>query len=180
MSPTSKKQLSKIAIKNEMMDQTSSDSSSMDQSDMMGSNKSSSSSKQFGRVNRRILDKDSEEYRKRRERNNLAVKKSRNKSKQKTQQTQQRVNELKEENQRLETKVKILSKELSFLKDLFLAHASSHSGGQTIDLNLNDEESHIIMDNRNADNNGQINQSHVISSSFSNKLSSTTSVIKKH
>ncbi|OTF81649.1 CCAAT/enhancer-binding protein gamma-like protein [Euroglyphus maynei] len=164
------------------MDQTSSDSSSMEQSDMMmAMDKSTSSSKQFGRVNRRILDKDSEEYRKRRERNNLAVKKSRNKSKQKTQQTQQRVNELKEENQRLETKVKILSKELSFLKDLFLAHASSHSGGQTIDLNLNNEES-LMMDNnnRNANNNGQMNQSHVISSSFSNKLSSTTAGIKKH
>lgn len=68
-------------------------------------------------------DKDSEEYRQRRERNNLAVKKSRMRSKQKAMDTQQRVNELKEENERLEAKIKLLSKELSVLKDLFLEHA---------------------------------------------------------
>ncbi|XP_061078823.1 CCAAT/enhancer-binding protein gamma [Conger conger] len=68
-------------------------------------------------------DKDTEEYRQRRERNNLAVKKSRMRSKQKAQDTQQRVNELKEENERLEAKIKLLSKELSVLKDLFLEHA---------------------------------------------------------
>uniref|UniRef100_A0A3P9KZS5 CCAAT/enhancer-binding protein gamma n=1 Tax=Oryzias latipes TaxID=8090 RepID=A0A3P9KZS5_ORYLA len=68
-------------------------------------------------------DKDSEEYRQRRERNNLAVKKSRMRSKQKALDTQQRVNELKEENERLEAKIKLLSKELSVLKDLFLEHA---------------------------------------------------------
>ncbi|XP_026888208.2 CCAAT/enhancer-binding protein gamma [Electrophorus electricus] len=70
-----------------------------------------------------IPDKDSDEYRQRRERNNLAVKKSRMRSKQKAQDTQQRVNELKEENERLEAKIKLLSKELSVLKDLFLEHA---------------------------------------------------------
>ncbi|XP_061592342.1 CCAAT/enhancer-binding protein gamma [Cololabis saira] len=68
-------------------------------------------------------DKDSDEYRQRRERNNLAVKKSRMRSKQKALDTQQRVNELKEENERLEAKIKLLSKELSVLKDLFLEHA---------------------------------------------------------
>ncbi|XP_051947094.1 CCAAT/enhancer-binding protein gamma-like [Xyrauchen texanus] len=69
------------------------------------------------------MEKDSDEYRQRRERNNLAVKKSRMRSKQKAQDTQQRVNELKEENERLEAKIKLLSKELSVLKDLFLEHA---------------------------------------------------------
>ncbi|KAL6113715.1 cebpg [Pungitius sinensis] len=68
-------------------------------------------------------EKDSDEYRQRRERNNLAVKKSRMRSKQKAMDTQQRVNELKEENERLEAKIKLLSKELSVLKDLFLEHA---------------------------------------------------------
>ncbi|XP_028293779.1 CCAAT/enhancer-binding protein gamma [Gouania willdenowi] len=68
-------------------------------------------------------DKESDEYRQRRERNNLAVKKSRMRSKQKAMDTQQRVNELKEENERLEAKIKLLSKELSVLKDLFLEHA---------------------------------------------------------
>jgi len=68
---------------------------------------------------------DSDEYRKKRDRNNLAVKKSRVKSKMKTQETMNRVNQLKNENTVLEEKVKTLTKELGFLKELFLAHASS-------------------------------------------------------
>ncbi|XP_077308691.1 CCAAT/enhancer-binding protein gamma [Lithobates pipiens] len=70
-------------------------------------------------------DRNSDEYRLRRERNNMAVKKSRLKSKQKAQDTLQRVNQLKEENERLEAKIKLLTKELSVLKDLFLEHAHS-------------------------------------------------------
>ncbi|XP_053575877.1 CCAAT/enhancer-binding protein gamma-like [Bombina bombina] len=69
------------------------------------------------------MDRSSDEYRMRRERNNMAVKKSRLKSKQKAQDTLQRVNQLKEENERLEAKIKLLTKELSVLKDLFLEHA---------------------------------------------------------
>lgn len=69
---------------------------------------------------------DSDDYRKRRDRNNLAVKRSRVKSKQKTQETVNRVNELRNENSVLEEKVKTLTKELSFLKELFLAHASNN------------------------------------------------------
>ncbi|KAI5088761.1 CCAAT/enhancer-binding protein gamma [Silurus meridionalis] len=84
-----------------------------------GGGKATPSSK----MKKTILDKESDEYRQRRERNNLAVKKSRMRSKQKAQDTQQRVNELKEENERLEAKIKLLSKELSVLKDLFLEHA---------------------------------------------------------
>ncbi|XP_056267935.1 CCAAT/enhancer-binding protein gamma [Pseudoliparis swirei] len=74
-------------------------------------------------------EKDSDEYRQRRERNNLAVKKSRQRSKQKAVDTQQRVDQLKEENQRLEAKITLLSKELSVLKDLFLEHAHSLADG---------------------------------------------------
>ncbi|XP_057702048.1 CCAAT/enhancer-binding protein gamma [Corythoichthys intestinalis] len=76
-----------------------------------------------GKMKKATADKDSDEYRQRRERNNLAVKKSRQRSKQKAMDTQQRVNQLKEENERLEAKIKLLSKELSVLKDLFLEHA---------------------------------------------------------
>ncbi|XP_061132968.1 CCAAT/enhancer-binding protein gamma isoform X2 [Syngnathus typhle] len=76
-----------------------------------------------GKMKKASADKDSDEYRQRRERNNLAVKKSRQRSKQKAMDTQQRVNQLKEENERLEAKIKLLSKELSVLKDLFLEHA---------------------------------------------------------
>lgn len=82
------------------------------------------------------LDKNSEAYKRRRERNNLAVKKSRSKSKMKTQETLERVNKLKVENEVLEAKIKLLSKELSFLKDLFLAHAGSAHGQNLQDLDL--------------------------------------------
>lgn len=118
-----------------MASSTSDNGSSHSSSSNCVQGKGSSSSRQYGRVNRIVLDKNSDEYKKRRERNNMAVKKSRNKSKMRTAQTMQRVNELKDENERLETKVKILSKELSFLKDLFLAHAGTAHNGQ-LDLNL--------------------------------------------
>ncbi|KAG1699323.1 CCAAT/enhancer-binding protein gamma [Nymphon striatum] len=82
-------------------------------------------------------DKGGEDYKKKRERNNLAVKKSRSKSKLRTQQTLERVNQLKSENEMLEGKVKILSKELSFLKDLFLAHAGNAHGQNMSAVELN-------------------------------------------
>lgn len=52
-----------------------------------------------------------------------AVKRSRVKSKLRTQQTLERVNQLKTENEMLKEKICMLTKELGFLKDLFLAHA---------------------------------------------------------
>ncbi|XP_013788771.1 CCAAT/enhancer-binding protein gamma-like [Limulus polyphemus] len=82
------------------------------------------------------VNKNSDDYRRRRERNNLAVKKSRNKSKIQTQQTLDRVQKLKAENEMLEVKIKILSKELSFLKDLFLAHAGNAHGGNLAAVNF--------------------------------------------
>ena len=69
------------------------------------------------------VDKDSEDYRLRRERNNVAVKKSREKSREKAKITLDKVNQLKQENADLEVKVNMLSKELSLLKDLLLTHA---------------------------------------------------------
>jgi len=83
------------------------------------------------------MDKNTDEYKHRRERNNVAVKKSRTKSKLKTQQTLERVNTLREENAKLESKIQLLSKELSFLKDLFLAHAGSAHGQQLQDVDWN-------------------------------------------
>ncbi|XP_045505303.1 CCAAT/enhancer-binding protein gamma-like isoform X1 [Colias croceus] len=70
-------------------------------------------------------DDEDDDYRKKRDRNNEAVKKSRFKSKQRTQETFTRVNKLKAENQMLEEKVKTLSKDLQFLKDLFMEYASN-------------------------------------------------------
>ncbi|KAM3961407.1 inverted repeat binding protein 18 kDa isoform 1-T2 [Aphomia sociella] len=80
-----------------------------------------------GKRGKRVSDgsDEDEDYRKRRDRNNEAVKKSRFKSKQRTQETFTRVSKLKEENKVLEEKVKTLTKELQFLKELFLAHASN-------------------------------------------------------
>lgn len=95
------------------------------------SGNSSDSSSSMGRGKRSaLLDKDSEEYRLHRERNNLAVKKSRTKSKQRAQETQQKVAQLRAENEALVAKIKILNKELSFLKDLFLAHAGATGGSR--------------------------------------------------
>ena len=68
--------------------------------------------------------KDSEEYKRRRERNNEAVRKSRQKSRQKASETEQKVSALKKENADLEQRVVLLNKELELLKDLFLSHAS--------------------------------------------------------
>ncbi|KAK7598307.1 hypothetical protein V9T40_006542 [Parthenolecanium corni] len=79
-----------------------------------------------------------EDYRKKRDKNNQAVKKSRVKSRQRTQETMERVHKLKTENDMLEEKIKILSKELGFLKDLFLAHAGS---SQSVSLEGVDLES---------------------------------------
>lgn len=63
--------------------------------------------------------KDSEEYREKRNRNNVAVRKSRNKSKIKVMETEKRVKELEEENGHLQNKIALLTKELNVLKSLF-------------------------------------------------------------
>lgn len=66
-----------------------------------------------------VMEKGSEEYRMKRERNNIAVRKSRFKSKQKHVETQHKVDELQEENSRLQSKVDFLTKELNVLRSLF-------------------------------------------------------------
>ncbi|XP_037096446.1 CCAAT/enhancer-binding protein beta [Syngnathus acus] len=67
------------------------------------------------------LDKDSEEYRQRRERNNLAVRKSRDKAKMRNLETQHKVLELAAENDRLQKRVEQLSRELATLRNLLSA-----------------------------------------------------------
>ena len=76
-------------------------------------------------VKRQKLDKNSDEYKKRRERNNVAVRKSREQSRQKAKDTMEKVSRLRDENKALEQKVTILNKELGVLRDLFLTHASA-------------------------------------------------------
>lgn len=64
--------------------------------------------------------KDTEEYFEKRARNNIAVRKSRDKAKLRQQQTEDRVQGLQEENESLQKKVDLLTKELAVLKSLFI------------------------------------------------------------
>ena len=64
-------------------------------------------------------DKSTDEYRRRRERNNVAVRKSREKAKARTKETEDRVKILARDNERLQKKVELLQEELSVLRSLF-------------------------------------------------------------
>ena len=66
--------------------------------------------------------KQSDDYVAKRNKNNDAVRRSREKARQKHLATQKRVTALKAENEYLEERLQLLAKELKFLKDLFLAH----------------------------------------------------------
>ncbi|XP_053106616.1 CCAAT/enhancer-binding protein beta [Hemicordylus capensis] len=68
---------------------------------------------------KKCVDKHSDEYKIRRERNNIAVRKSRDKAKLRNLETQHKVLELTAENERLQKKVEQLSRELSTLRNLF-------------------------------------------------------------
>uniref|UniRef100_UPI00358E31D4 CCAAT/enhancer-binding protein beta-like n=1 Tax=Myxine glutinosa TaxID=7769 RepID=UPI00358E31D4 len=70
-----------------------------------------------------LLDKSSEEYRLRRERNNIAVRKSRDKAKRRSVETQHRVLDLTTENSRLRRRIEVLVRELGALRALF-AHGA--------------------------------------------------------
>ncbi|TRY91897.1 hypothetical protein DNTS_024111 [Danionella cerebrum] len=65
---------------------------------------------------KRGLSKDSMEYRLRRERNNIAVRKSRDKARRRVQLTQQRAMQLQDENQRLHMHIQHLSNEVEALR----------------------------------------------------------------
>ena len=69
--------------------------------------------------NKNPNEKGSDEYRRRRERNNIAVRKSREKAKMRTRETEDRVKILARENERLQKKVELLQEELSVLRSLF-------------------------------------------------------------
>jgi len=68
---------------------------------------------------RKAFEKDTEEYKERRARNNVAVRKSRDKAKIKQQETNQKLSELSSNNEALQKKVDLLTKELNVLKGLF-------------------------------------------------------------
>uniref|UniRef100_A0A8C5GLH7 CCAAT/enhancer-binding protein epsilon-like n=1 Tax=Gouania willdenowi TaxID=441366 RepID=A0A8C5GLH7_GOUWI len=69
-------------------------------------------------VAKRTISKDSAEYRLRRERNNVAVRKSRDKARRRVMLTQQKALLLQEENQKLQTRIALLTQELDTLKHI--------------------------------------------------------------
>ncbi|XP_071966720.1 CCAAT/enhancer-binding protein beta-like [Engystomops pustulosus] len=72
-----------------------------------------------GNKHKKSLDKHSDEYKQRRERNNIAVRKSRDKAKIRNMETQHKVLELTAENERLQKRVEQLTRELGTLRNLF-------------------------------------------------------------
>ncbi|XP_029954951.1 CCAAT/enhancer-binding protein alpha-like [Salarias fasciatus] len=69
-------------------------------------------------VTKRSISKDSAEYRLRREKNNIAVRKSRDKARRRILLTQQRAQQLQEENQKLQMRIGQLTQELDTLKHI--------------------------------------------------------------
>ncbi|XP_050293768.1 CCAAT/enhancer-binding protein [Anthonomus grandis grandis] len=82
-------------------------------------NKSSMLNQHVSRKNMKPCDKNSDEYRRRRERNNIAVRKSREKAKVRTRETEEKVKILIKENERLQKRIELLTEELNVLRSLF-------------------------------------------------------------
>merc|ERR1711902_417273 len=76
------------------------------------------------------------QYIEKRAKNNDAVKKSREKTKLKAKETLEKVTILKQENEMLEERIKLLHKELVFLKDIFFAHAGTKHGLTDMDMDI--------------------------------------------
>jgi len=66
-----------------------------------------------------------EEYMHKREKNNAAVRRARQKAKDKVQQTNNRIKSLRTENEELEERIKVLSAELAVMKDIY----NTYTGG---------------------------------------------------
>lgn len=92
---------------------------SMEASSPAGMSSTSSTSRQAKSKGGKALDKESEEYRRRRQLNNIAVKKSREKAKSESRMIAQRVSVLSADKERLERRVDLLSKEVQVLHGLF-------------------------------------------------------------
>ena len=82
-----------------------------------------------------------DDYVKKRERNNIAVRKSRMKAKERIEETRKRVVELSKENEELRKKVSLLQKELNVLRSLFA------NGGITVPSEIN-----VQFTNSNSEN----------------------------
>ena len=74
------------------------------------------------------------DYEIKRQKNNDAVKRSRQKAKEKSRKIAENIKKFKEENKSLEEKKKLLKKELEMLKDMFMAYGSTESNQQGNEL----------------------------------------------
>lgn len=74
--------------------------------------------KQQRKANKSV-DKNTDEYKRRRERNNIAVRKSREKAKLRSRETEEKVKILIKENERLQKRIELLTEELNVLRSLF-------------------------------------------------------------
>ncbi|XP_073229147.1 CCAAT/enhancer-binding protein gamma-like [Porites lutea] len=84
-----------------------------------------------------------DDYVKKRERNNIAVRKSRMKAKERIEETRKRVVELSKENEELRNKVSLLQKELNVLRSLFA------NGGITVPSEINVQFTNSSSENVN-------------------------------
>ncbi|XP_014294362.1 CCAAT/enhancer-binding protein epsilon [Halyomorpha halys] len=71
------------------------------------------------RKHSKSIDKNTDEYKRRRERNNIAVRKSREKAKMRSRETEEKVKLLMKENERLQKRIELLTEELNVLRSLF-------------------------------------------------------------
>ncbi|XP_059200740.1 CCAAT/enhancer-binding protein delta [Centropristis striata] len=90
-----------------------------------------SSPRKLGREKSKRVDKYSTEYRQRRERNNIAVRKSRDKAKRRNMDMQHKLLELSSENDKLHKTVEQLTRELTGLRDFFKQMPNSNFAGST-------------------------------------------------
>jgi CCAAT/enhancer binding protein (C/EBP) len=74
---------------------------------------------QLHRKHGKSVDKNTDEYKRRRERNNIAVRKSREKAKMRSRETEEKVKLLVKENERLQKRIELLTEELNVLRSLF-------------------------------------------------------------
>jgi len=123
MAPISKKMRAVM-----LLNQLNSSNSQSDTLDSLTESSSTSVKSSYSKVKSVLLDKNSEEYRLRREKNNIAVRKSRSKSKLKSLQALERMRELECENKKLHLKITSVSNELNLMKYLFVIHASEAHG----------------------------------------------------
>ncbi|NWU89261.1 CEBPD protein, partial [Upupa epops] len=87
--------------------------------DLFNSNHKPERGGDYGDGGKKCVDRFSPEYRQRRERNNIAVRKSRDKAKRRNQEMQQKLLELSAENEKLHKKIEQLTRDLTSLRHFF-------------------------------------------------------------